>query len=548
MTPLDQCRELLAEAVAALRAGVPGDRTGAILALLDAGDALVFAGDWPRATPPGWNLALRLCLEGDNGGASSPGDLAGWQHWAARFLDASTLAARVELMLDQCAAGSFQLQRLGTGDYAAWPTNRRVHAEQRERDDLSWWSAQLAYGLASRRAALDTDRARIAALLRQDSRPHLDLMGYVVIAPAAGFYRELGTVLLAPLACQHSYPDSAAIGGATFARYGELLALLIGWLHLERDSRSAGAMSAATPVEEEALVSALAAALDADPMAIGTALRHFILDRDNAPYHGAALGQAAPPLIRLDERRLAWSALGLLGEPFIFLARELRRRHAQEYHNSAHLRERVFRDDLYRLFGDRRFVHSPGRVELRRGGAARTDLDALIFDRKTGTLGIFELKAQDPFSRSIEERQRQRDHFFHANRQVSAALEWVQRHGADDLLSRFGERTARQFRVQKVHAFVLGRYLAHFDDGPEPDRRAAWGSWPQALRLAGRVSFGPEERNPLSTLYTRLRDSAAPLTIATDPETIAISNLRLRIFPSFSALRAAEAHVPPAVE
>jgi len=40
--------------------------------------------------------------------------------------------------------------------------------------------------------------------------------------------------------------------------------------------------------------------------------------------------------------------------------------------------------------------------------AARTDVDALVFDRKTGTLGVFELKAQDPFARSVEERQRQR--------------------------------------------------------------------------------------------------------------------------------------------
>ena len=182
---------------------------------------------------------------------------------------------------------------------------------------------------------------------------------------------------------------------------------------------------------------------------------------------------------------MVWSARGLLGEPLIFLARELRRRHAQEYHNSAHLREGVFRQDLYRLFGDRRFVLSAGRVELKRSGAARTDLDALVFDRKTGTLGVFELKAQDPFARSVEERQRQRDNFFHANRQVSAILEWVQRHGPDDLLARFDERTAKRFHVQKVHVFVLGRYLAHFAGGPEPDRRAAWGSWPQVLQIVG---------------------------------------------------------------
>ncbi len=188
-------------------------------------------------------------------------------------------------------------------------------------------------------------------------------------------------------------------------------------------------------------------------------------------------------MIRLDAGRVVPSACGLLGESLIFLARELRRRHAREYHNSAHLREGVFRQDLYRLFGDRRFVLSAGRVELKRGGEARTDLDALAFDRKAGTLGVFELKAQDPFARSVEERQR--DNFFHANRQVSAILEWVQRHGPDDLLARFDERAAKRFHVRKVYVFVLGRYLAQFADGPKPDPRAAWGAGRKCSRSSG---------------------------------------------------------------
>ena len=291
------------------------------------------------------------------------------------------------------------------------------------------------------------------------------------------------------------------------------------------------------------MIAALADALDADPAAIGRALQPFILDRDNAAYHSALPGRAAPPLIRLDEGRVVWSARGLLGEPLIFLARELRRRHAQEYHNSAHLREGVFRQDLYRLFDDRRFVLSAGRVELKRSGEARTDLDALVFDRKTGTLGVFELKAQDPFARSVEERQRQRDNFFHANRQVSAILEWVQRHGPDDLLARFDERAAKRFHVQKVYVFVLGRYLAHFTGGPEPDRRAAWGSWPQVLQIVGDGSVGPDNRNPLGALFARLRDATPPSAPANaDSQAIAVGDLRLRIFPSFADMRSAEDH------
>lgn len=532
MTPLDECRALLADATTALRATVPRDRQGALLALLRAGDTHDSPENQPHTAPPGWNLALRLCLESDERAGPSPAD---WQQWANHFLADCAQLALAELTLARCASGAMQLQQRGPGDYAAWPTNKRLPSEQRERADIARWSAHLAQQTAPQLAA---ERPQIAPLLAQ--HPAEDLWGYVALNPrVAAFYEQLGRADLAPLACQHSYPPDAAIGGATFARYANILALLIGWHHLERDRQPFTGDIAPAPQRESDLVAVLAATLNDSPTAIGQALHHFILDRDNAAYHGGALGQAAPPLTRLDDQHLAWSALGLLGTPYIFLAHELRRRHAEDYHNSAHLREQVFRRDLYHLFGDKRFVLSPGRVELKRGNAARTDIDALIFDRKTGTLGIFELKAQDPFARSVEERQRQRDHFFHANRQVSAALEWVQRHGPDDLLSRFGERTAKQFRVQKVHAFVLGRYLAHFDDGPEPDRRAAWGTWPQLLQFTDHTPFGPNDRNPLTTLFTRLRDTPPPPAPPLPPETITTSTLRLQIYPSFAALKSA---------
>jgi len=395
---------------------------------------------------------------------------------------------------------------------------------------------------ASHLTALLVERHQALAPHGQDGAPIPASVGYAAGNPTVErHYRQLGQAHVARFACQHSYPADAAIGGATVGQYTAILALLIGWLYRERDRHAPDGDHTPTPWDERTLIAALAAALDADPAVIGRALQPFILDRDNAAYHSALPGRAAPPLIRLDAGRVVWSARGLLGEPLIFFARDLRRRHAQEYHNSAHLREGVFRQDLYRLFGDRRFVLSAGRVELKRSGAARTDLDALVFDRKTGALGVFELKAQDPFARSVEERQRQRDNFFHANRQVSAILEWVQRHGPDDLLARVDARAAQRFHVRKVYVFVLGRYLAHFAGGPEPDRRAAWGSWPQVLKAVETGPVAPDKRNPLGALFVRLRDATPPSAPANaDSQVIAVGDLRLRIFPSFAAMRSEE--------
>ena len=522
MSPLDRCRALLAECTDALRATVPSDRATALFALLSLGEDDPFDAAPLDRVPPGWNLALHRCIER----ALAPGsanDQPLPRAWATAFLAACDRIARAAAALDEGSTGHRRFEQHGPRHFAAWRTGAAPSTEERERADFDWWSTHLALRANAAAPPLPPDAA--------------------ADAPAAEeAYRDFGRAYIARFACQHSYPPDAAIGGTTFARCGDILALLIGWLRREHDRRVAIAGGCAPIVQDEtALIAALASALAAEPAAIGEALRHFTLDEDNSAYHGASPSRAAPPLIRLPGGRIAWSSRGLLGTPWLFLASELRRRHGREYNNRAHLREAVFRHDLYRLFGDKRFVRSPDRVELRLAGQPRTDLDALVFDRKTGTLGIFELKAQDPFARSPAERQYQRDNFFHANHQISTIARWIQRQGADNLLARFDARTAKQFRVQKVHLFVFGRYLARFSGDPAPDRRAAWGSWAEVLRLTDDTPFEATARNPLSTLFARLRDPASRRAVLdVDSDTIRLDGLRLDLYRSFAAYKAAQ--------
>ncbi|MDQ3328480.1 MAG: hypothetical protein M3506_08170 [Chloroflexota bacterium] len=540
MTQLDTCYQLLAEASADVAATIPPDRARVLQALLRAGDSMDLADEPPQAGRPGWKLALRLSLERQHSEDGNVlGDRAMLAVWAERFLADCDALALASLALARCESGQLQLQQRTSRTFVAWATSRRPSTEQREGADFDWWSALCAQRVASRMATLLAERQRNLALLDRKCPSRPESASHATNDPTVEqLYRQLGQAHVARFSPQHSYPSDAAIGGATFGRYSDILALLIAWLHYERDYRSPVSDDMHTPQNERDLITTLADALDADPAAIERALQPLIFDRDNAAYHSAIPGRAAPPLIRLDEERVVWSALGLLSEPLLFLSRELRRRHAQEYHNSAHLREAVFRGDLYKLFSDRRFDVSAGRVELKRSGMARTDLDALVFDRKTGTLGVFELKAQDPFARSIEERRRQRDNFLRANRQVSAILAWVGHHGPNDLLARFDERAAKRFRVQKVYVFVLGRYLAHLSGGPEPDRRVAWGSWPQVLRIVGDGPFDHNARNPLGTIFARLRDATPPSTANNaDSKVIAVGGLRLHLYPSFTDMR-----------
>ncbi len=565
MNSQEQLRELIVAQQERLSASFPLDLPAAVDALTHARDSLYLTTERADSCVPpsdlaekqrlytlGWNKALELCLRHaqQKGGMVSPFAGGAVGEWADHVLRECGRLGEAEQVLAHCETGYMQVQRSSERTFDAWAATRLKPADLREREDYEWWAASLARSSERELQELMGERPRVQKQLqvlaaRGDTAAEMYATGDPYLDE---YYRRLGRLYLQRMACQYTYPPDAVIGGCSFHLYLEVAALLIGWMlqHLdlcaargERDTANAGGWSSALR-SESALVHALAAALRQDTALIRLAVLPFVLDGENAAYHAARPGAAAPPLIRLDGERLAWSAVGLLTEPLLFATRELRRRYAQDYHNTAHLREERFRQDLYALFGDRRFVTSPRTIKLERdGGGLRTDLDAIVFDRKAGALGIFELKSQDPFARSTEERERQRDNFYHANRQVSAALQWLRKNDATSLLARVDTATAKRFKVHKVYIFVLGRYLAHFDGGPQPDRRAAWGSWPQVLRLVGEQPFSPSAASPISSLFNRLSNdviSRHEVGQASVRE-IEIGDVRLRVHPSFAAYR-----------
>lgn len=544
-----QLRLLLDAERRRVRSRVPRNAAAAATAVVHAGDRR-FLDDAAARCPDtlGWTTALALCLDAGEGDPI-PDD--GLDAWVERFVRDCAHLDDAELVLRGCETGHLRLRQAGDA-FDAWPATGGMPTEWREREDFAWWGGLLDQRVAPELAARAADRPgvreRLRALVADHDGPIPLTTGD---AGVDGSYRRLGTLHVQRMAHQQGYPPDASIEGVTVGFYLDLIACLIGWALAEVDlavgTEERGTLSAASlppiPRHEAAVIDALAATLAAEPPLVQRGLQALTLDRENAGYHGAAPDAPAPPLICLGDEELMWSLRGLQTEPILFLMRELKRRHGAAYHNSAHLREGVFRQDLYRLFADKRFVTSPGSVALKReGGDLRTDLDALIFDRKTGTLGVFELKAQDPFARTAEERIKQRDNFFHANRQVAALLHWLKGNDATSLLARFDAATAKRFRVHRVHVFVLGRYLAHFAGGPAPDRRVAWGTWPQVLRLTGDRPVRSSDANPIGALFARLTKDT-PLAKPTADQgrrDIAVGQTLIRVHPSFATLKEGE--------
>lgn len=531
MSVQERLRQRIDQQQLHLRAGVPPDRQAAILALVRVQDRLPhesFGEPRPDLVTSrslanlGGNYALQLCFEATSNESSASSGSAGEEldGWSERLLEECSRLAEADLVLAHCETGFMRMAEEDGGVFHAWITTKRPPTSWRERADIDWWAALLA------------KRAEPELRALQSKRPDPESSG----ASHDSYYRRLADVHIQMMAYQLGYPPDAVIDGCSVQTYCEILGLLIAWALRAHDRGEA-----ATPYAEQTLVSALAAALGLDAALINRAVDAFTLDQENAAYHAAVPGVAAAPLVRAGGDRLVASRYGLTTEPLLFLTRELRRRNAQEYNNAAYLREDFFRRDLYALFQDRRFVTSTTKLELRRAaGDVRTDIDAVVFDRKSGTLAFFELKTQDPFARSTAEQTRQRDNVLYANRQISGVLTWLNRYGGDELLKRVDARTAKTFRVQKVYPFVLGRYLAHFTDGAEPDRRAAWGTWPQLLRLVDEQPAGVTGSNPLASLFTRLTKDNPRIHLPEDdaPREIAVGDARLIVYPSYAAFQA----------
>lgn len=561
----ERLRLLIEEQQERIRQTFPPQRGSAIASLTRARDWQYLQGQDPShagtAVAPllhsplyasGWHKALQFCFSTAAQSASSAPlvPASTLDVWADQVLLECDRLSAGEQVLAHCESGFMRMDLGGQKEFSVWIASKKMPTEWREREDLVWWTNTLATTYEREMQELAVEKGSLQPQLNAFAREwqaHTPI--YKTTQTIDDYYRRLGRLRVKSMACHLLYPAQTLIGGCTVDLYGQVLAELIGWAlkHLDL-CRAVVALRPSCPLRmllapnhaADALIAALSETLGVDAAPLRRAVDAYSLAPENVSSHCSAAGVPAPPLLRLDEQHLIWSLTGLLSEPFLFLTRELKRRYSYEYHAAAHLREAVFRQDLYHLFSDPRFVRSADRIELRGvQGDLTTDIDALIFDRKTGALALFELKSQDPFAYSRQERIRQCDYFYQAGKQVLACVQWLNRHGANALLARLDPKRVKRLKAQKTYLFVLGRYLAHFFEGPAFDHRAAWGTWPQVLRVAQAGFFGAEDAHPIQSLYHNLlRDTPLiPSRPVLDMQEIPIGESKVYVYPDFQTFK-----------
>ncbi len=469
----------------------------------------------------GWNKALSLFLDDavKHFGVPLVPSIRESMDWADSVLQHCGRLSMCEFLTDLCRAGLATVLHSEKDRYVFTYVADPIGMEAIEREEFHWlrnFIVDLQQGVYEE---LSLNHQAVRQLMRKLVKPWREhFISYTTTPEIDAHYEALGILHAQQMFGQDSFPGEAEFGGQEFNLYRATVGVLAGWtlkhigfcLALLEDNPGIelrNIICTFQPIEKLAWY--LAEALDVEMGVALQGLQSVLLDTDNKRYHCGIPVGPSPPLIMIGDGQVLRSVAGCLSTPFYFMLRELKRRYPSDWDRAVNMREDVFRKELYQLFPGRRFVKATGNVKIKMDNKVATDIDAVVLDTKTGVLGLFQLKWQDAFGYSMREREsRKRNLYRSIGKWIDVVQDWISGGGALELARTLVPADCEGRGVKDIKMFVLGRNFAHFSGADIPDERAAWGMWPQVLRLASQEY---KMMNPLGWLYESLKKDS-PLT------------------------------------
>ena len=297
-------------------------------------------------------------------------------------------------------------------------------------------------------------------------------------------FLDWGRLYLRRMYAQELVGPEDEIGGRPFSDYIEVLSRLSGRSQMRiafaaiLGSRHPNAQLRnllTTHCDRGSLVQSLAVELDMQVSEIDSILSCLTLTASNVAIHTTRGDPTWAPVVQASEANLILPIYGLDINPFAFLLTELRARYEGDWFRVANRREARWLDELERLFVGERWQVQARNVRLREGGRDVTDVDYLVYDRKSNELGLVQLKWQQPIGMDNRTRRSMGKNLVAgSNKWVEDTLGWLDRQGVQDLCAHVRVSPPS---TPKVQLFVLGRYHAHFSGFDDQDKRAVWSDW-----------------------------------------------------------------------
>ena len=467
------------------------------------------------------------------------------QKWAYSVFNLCGKLGYCEHLLELQRAGLVEIIKTAPNKYRAYPATKPYGVESYEMENAIWLKGLIAKHDQEIVDILKTGSQKVKKMMYRRVDPWMThYIQYTTAPEIDAFYEQQGIMLARMMLGTDTFPPKAEFGGQEFGLYCSAIAILIGWSlkhidfcfelltkHSSLDPHNI--LTITVPLENE--TNWLSKALDIDTTTAQQVIEVVTLTRENRKIHCSIVGNLITPVfIGIGKRKLLRPLWGSLSEPYMFLLRELRHRYRSDWDKAVNAREQMFRDDLYALFQSDRFHKLRRNAVLRSDGDVITDIDALIFDRETDEMGIFQLKWQDFIGNSMRERESKKKNLLHTGNQwIGRVSSWLSRVDIKTLAQTFDLSTEDITKLKSFRMFLLGRNSAFFSGNWNPDARAAWGIWPQFLRLLDNL---PDYENPIESVFLALQKDS-PLK-KTSPEfdlhELQIGNMTIIIGPQGS--------------
>lgn len=220
------------------------------------------------------------------------------------------------------------------------------------------------------------------------------------------------------------------------------------------------------------------------------------LSIDNLDDYESSFEMPCPFYIDLGRYFVLIPCFGALTNSYLTLFRHLRSAYKPDWDRGVDKREEVFRTDLRSAFPEPYFFIPPRGYVLRRtDGSAITDIDAVVIDRRCGTLVLVQLKWHDVFGYSLAERESRRKNIAKANEWTDRVTSWVAGRSSADISQALGINVETSTNPPLL--FVLARYIARFSGEINQDRRAAWMGWAEVRNaIESATNFPPISEIP----------------------------------------------------
>lgn len=355
----------------------------------------------------------------------------------------------------------------------------------------------------------------VQPLMRETVRmPHPQFMAYEAPEAVWEYFQRHGRYHLLRLQEHENFGPDDLFGGLPYSKYVDAIEWLmgVGLMHtnyalaaMEQNPEALLANLLPYLKPDESFTSGLVADIDVTEEQARQIVACLTLDMTNYVGYASFTAAAPPPFIRMSRGYLLRSVAGCLGNPFQLLNYELKRRYEKDYFRAVNNREVRFRDDLFRFFPQQHIVKLGRGVRLNTKQGL-TDIDAVLYDRKAGTVALIQLKWPDGFGDSMRRRESAMTNYYKkANEWVRKIHSWVGESNAKTIFSALQIKVTPEERAnfKGFYIIVMNRYTAHFTSG-EPDENAAWGSWAQFVAtFATGMKHKPDD--PLGAAYSCLR-------------------------------------------